>query len=168
MTGTPLTPASRLEEMKSAPYTGPTYAISNPYLPATVSEGALWMAIAGIIALPFRPMGVVVGFALLVNWVYGRRRWQAYPTDVAAAVTVAAVVLEWAFEAWGVYFRVAMGLLLLLAVAANAFMPIPQLPKPTGPYSVAVHDVFLQRNGLEFRTRMLFPVQLSKHAKPAE
>lgn len=150
-----------------APFQGPVYLTSNPLLPATWVEGALLLALGTFVGLPFKPVGVVVCFAWVVAFIYGKRRWQVYALDVAAAAIAAFVWLPaWLPAEFVVYFRGFIAVLLAAGLVANALMPVPSLPKPTGPYSVAVHDVFLQRNGLEFRTRVLYPAKLSKHAEP--
>ncbi len=118
-------------------------------------------------AWPERPVGVLAVFFWVVSLVYGKRRWQVWFLDAVPSFGMLLLFAPGVVAGAGSIFRTAVLVMLLAYTLINAVFPICYLPSITGPFNVAGADVFLQRNGLEFRARLLHPAELSKLATPA-
>jgi ABC-type Fe3+ transport system permease subunit len=137
-------------------------------LPPVVTGYLLLLTFGSSLAFsPQPPVAVMSAFIWAVSLLYGKRRWQTWALDAVAGYSVLLLASPGVVAAGGLIFRGTLAVFLFFYVALNAVFPIASLPKTTGPFKVAGADVFLQRNGLEFRVRLLHPAELSKMAEPA-
>lgn len=136
-------------------------------LPGHWTEAVLLLLGAASAAWPKPPIAVVGIFVWLLSFIYGKRRWQVWFLDAVPAFSAVLLFAPGVVAAIGLIFRISLAVLLAAYIVANGVFPVCKLPGVTGPFGVAGADVFLQRNGLEFRVRILHPAELSKSATPA-
>jgi len=136
-------------------------------LPGHWTEYALLLLGGAAAAWPKPALGVIGIFCWLLSLLYGKRRWQVWFLDAVPAFGLALLFAPGVVDAVGLVFRILLVAMLAMYAVANATFPICHIPAVTGPFGVAGADVFLQRNGLEFRARLLHPAELSKLATPA-